>query len=110
MQSRQEVGAPPIIPGCDSTLLFQLVECSLDQVQFPVVFPRVLVVGLGRDDRFGPLVSDEGQHPVALIPLVGVTKAVEAEPIDLTIDRPFIILIRHRATGAVLFVGRVVEP
>ena len=31
------------------------------------------------------------------------------EPIALTIDRPFIFLIRERATGSILFVGRVAE-
>ena len=44
--------------------------------------------------------------------IIGVAKAVqvEPEPIELTIDRPFIFLIRYQATGAVLFAGRVVEP
>ena len=40
-------------------------------VQFPVVFPRVPPVRLGRYDRFRSLVPDEGQYPVAFIPLVG---------------------------------------
>ncbi len=32
------------------------------------------------------------------------------QPRDLTIDRPFIYLVRDQATRAVLFVGRVVNP
>ena len=39
---------------------------------------------------------------------VGITRAA-AEPVTLTIDRPFIFLVRDRATDAVLFVGRVSE-
>jgi hypothetical protein len=32
------------------------------------------------------------------------------EPIQVTVDRPFIFFIRDIETGAVLFVGRVVDP
>ena len=30
-------------------------------------------------------------------------------PIEVTVDRPFIFLIRDRATNAIVFVGRVVQ-
>lgn len=44
--------------------------------------------------------------------VIGVTSAMptEDEPVVMTIDRPFIYLIRDMDTGAVLFVGRVVNP
>ena len=38
--------------------------------------------------------------------IVGITRAA-IEPVTLTIDRPFIFLVRDRATGDVLLVGRV---
>ena len=41
--------------------------------------------------------------------LVGVTSAEPEEPIPVTIDRPFIVLIRDRDTASVLFLGRVVS-
>ena len=43
---------------------------------------------------------------------VGVTRAVAptTEPIEVTVDRPFIFLVRDRATDAVLFVGRMLQP
>ena len=43
--------------------------------------------------------------------VVGITKAVtpEDEVIDMTIDRPFIFLIRDRPTRSVLFLGRIVS-
>lgn len=39
---------------------------------------------------------------------VGITAVVEA--VELTLDRPFVFLIRDRKTGAILFAGRVVDP
>ena len=41
--------------------------------------------------------------------IIGITRAVQEEPIELTIDRPFIFLIRDRETGTVLFLGRIVK-
>ena len=42
---------------------------------------------------------------------VGITRAVapDEEPIEVTIDRPFVFLIQDRATGSLLFIGRVTE-
>ena len=44
--------------------------------------------------------------------IVGVTRGVAAdpEPIELAVDRPFVLIIRHLGTGATLFVGRVLDP
>lgn len=40
----------------------------------------------------------------------GDTTAFNSLPPRLTINRPFIFLIYHEATGSVLFMGRVVDP
>lgn len=41
--------------------------------------------------------------------VVGVTSA-PANPVTLTVDRPFVFLIRDVKTGTVLFLGRVLNP
>jgi len=42
--------------------------------------------------------------------IIGTTSMPTDEPIPLVVDRPFIYLIRDRSTGAVLFMGRVLQP
>jgi serpin B len=41
--------------------------------------------------------------------IVGLT-AVPAQPVTVNIDRPFIFMIRDIETGALLFVGRILDP
>ena len=73
MERSEIVDAPPVIPGGDPALVLQSVECPFDQVslavQFPVVFPRLLSVALGRYDCRRAPGPDERQSPVALITL-----------------------------------------
>jgi serpin B len=55
-------------------------------------------------------VDEEGTEAAAATAvIVGVTSA-PLEPKEFVADRPFLFLIRDRVTGAVLFIGRVVDP
>jgi serpin B len=55
-------------------------------------------------------VDEEGTEAAAATAVVMVESAMPAQPVEVTIDHPFIFLIRDIETGAVLFVGRVVDP
>ena len=56
-------------------------------------------------------VDETGTEAAAATAVIaGVSRAEEVEePITLTIDRPFVFLVRDLASGALLFVGRVSE-
>ncbi len=57
-------------------------------------------------------VDEEGTEAAAATAVVfGPTSAPEPEEkFEMTVDRPFIFVIRDNPTGAILFVGRVVDP
>jgi serpin B len=42
--------------------------------------------------------------------VIELLAAVPEEPVQVTVDHPFIFLIRDIETDALLFVGRVVDP
>ena len=57
-------------------------------------------------------VDEEGTEAAAATAVVmALTSArPEPEPVVLTLDRPFLFLIRDRITGSILFMGRVADP
>jgi serpin B len=55
-------------------------------------------------------VDEEGTEAAAATAVVMKLSVAAEEPTTVTIDRPFIFLIRDIETGAILFVGRVVDP
>ena len=54
-------------------------------------------------------VDEAGTEAAAATAVVMVEKAMPMEPVEVTVDRPFIFLIRDIETGTLLFVGRVVS-
>ncbi len=57
-------------------------------------------------------VNEKGSQAAAATAFFGGSMAasIPPPPVEITIDRPFIFLLRHSDTGAVLFMGRVLNP
>ena len=55
-------------------------------------------------------VDERGTEAAAATAVAVPTSGPTKEPIPVTVDRPFIFLIRDRATGTLLFLGRVMNP
>jgi len=55
-------------------------------------------------------VDEEGTEAAAATAVEMAESAMPSEPIEVSVDRPFIFAIRDMETGAVLFVGRVLDP
>ncbi len=55
-------------------------------------------------------VDEAGTEAAAATAVVMELTAMPGEPVEVTIDRPFIFLIRDIESGTSLFVGRVVNP
>jgi serpin B len=51
---------------------------------------------------------DEEGTVAAAVTSVGIR--VESAPVPFAVDRPFVFAVRERASGAILFVGRVLDP
>jgi serpin B len=55
-------------------------------------------------------VDEAGTEAAAATAVVVGIVSAPAVTVDLTVDRPFLFLIRDDETGAILFVGRVLDP
>ncbi|MEW6744951.1 MAG: serpin family protein [Planctomycetota bacterium] len=55
-------------------------------------------------------VDEQGTEAAAATAVVMRLGAAVGEAVEFTADHPFLFLIRHRATGSVLFMGRVADP
>ncbi len=54
-------------------------------------------------------VDEEGTKAEGATAGIVPTSAMPRDPVQVTVDRPLILLIRHRRTGTMLSVGRVLD-
>ena len=55
-------------------------------------------------------VDEEGTEAAAATAVIMRASAMPMQPVQLTVDRPFIFALRDLETGALLFFGRVTDP
>lgn len=55
-------------------------------------------------------VDEYGTEAAAATAVIGRASAAPSEPVEFTADHPFLFLIRDDETGAILFMGRVLDP
>ncbi|MDD5082066.1 MAG: serpin family protein, partial [Dehalococcoidales bacterium] len=55
-------------------------------------------------------VDEAGTEAAAATGVIVGTTSAPPEPVTVTLDRPFVFLIRDIQTGAILFTGRVMNP
>ncbi len=55
-------------------------------------------------------VDEEGTEAAAATAVVFEATAIPAEPVIMTIDRPFLFMILDHQTNTILFIGRVTDP
>ncbi|MBW2731369.1 MAG: serpin family protein [Deltaproteobacteria bacterium] len=55
-------------------------------------------------------VNEEGTEAAAATAVVVDERTSISTPMTVSVDRPFVFLIQDHATGAILFVGRVLDP
>ena len=55
-------------------------------------------------------VDEKGTEAAAATAVAMAASAMPAEPVTLRVDRPFLFAVRDVPTGAVLFLGQVVDP
>ena len=55
-------------------------------------------------------VDEEGTEAAAATAVVMAATSAPPTPVELTVDRPFVFVLRDTETGAILFLGRVLDP
>ena len=55
-------------------------------------------------------VDEAGTEAAAASAVIVGTTSMPPEPVTVTLDRPFVFLIRDIKTGTILFIGRVMNP
>ncbi|PKQ27081.1 MAG: hypothetical protein CVT64_01135 [Actinobacteria bacterium HGW-Actinobacteria-4] len=106
------------LPRFESTADLDLRKVIEDQLGFTGIFKVTELGGIHPDAYVDAalhsakiIVDEEGTEAAAATAImVGTTSAPPEPDLVIRVDRPFLYVIRDHETGAVLFVGRVLDP
>ena len=99
---------------------FSLKE-ALSELGMPIAFSESEADFSGMDGKKDLFISDvvhksfvdvdeEGTEAAAATGVIISTTSAPMDPKEITLDRPFIFLIRDNPTGSILFLGQVENP
>ncbi len=110
------LGLPRFKTECEFQLKPQLVSLGMkDAFEYPAADftgmseTKELFIGLVIHKSFVE-VNEEGTEAAAATAVMMEAGGMPPEPVPFTIDRPFLFLIRDAKTGAILFLGRILDP
>lgn len=86
-----------------------MVTAFSDDADFSGLSPEALAITDVLHEAFIAVDEDGTEAAAATAVVIGETSAPE-EPLEVTVDRPFLFWIVDQPTGAVLFLGRVTDP
>ena len=81
-----------------------------DRADFSVISPREPLVLQEALHQAFISVDEKGTEAAAATGFFGGATGGPSQIVELTVDRPFLFLVRDDETGAILFMGRVLDP
>jgi serpin B len=116
----QPVNLQVVLPKFEFTKEYQLSEV-LSEMGMPDAFSESKADFSGMSEKYHlwidqvfhkafVAVDEKGTEAAAASAVVMRTETMPMQPKILTVDRPFIFLIRHKTSGSILFMGRVLDP
>jgi serpin B len=85
-----------------------MTDAFSDKADFSGMGPKNLFIGAVLHKAFIAVDENGTEAAAATVAVMGLTAMAQAK--ELRIDRPFIFAIRDSQTGAILFMGRVLNP
>jgi serine protease inhibitor len=90
-----------------------MVKPFFNGAEFPFLFKEIkndLKVGYVQHKSFIEVNEEGAEAAAATVVAIVETVSDVSKPLKIIIDRPFIFLIREKHSGAILFIGQLMDP